>query len=116
MLAAPRRKRVFDETRHGHWSRTAWHGSDCSGNRLHGIEVDVTHDALLAARDADIDHPRSRLYVCTTNAVGLTGCRDENVGFAAHFHQVGGATVRQRDRCIDSLSGQQHRQWQTDER
>jgi len=66
------------------------HRGDGPGDCLHGIEVDVAHDACFRAGDADVDDAGSGLHVCCSHHAGLASAGDDDVGLTADVDHVVG--------------------------
>ena len=101
---------VAHEHGDGHWADAARVRRDFPGDRLHGGEVDITHEpvALLGGGivdsiDADIDHGCARLDHVGLDELGHAHRRDDDVRPAAVFSDIAAARVAEGDGGIGVL-------------
>src|SRR4051794_10718772 len=95
-LETGRLDRVHEQHRDRHRAHAARHGRDRGGLLHNGVEVDVAHEAVVGAIDADVDHHRPFPNHLGGHDLPTPDGSDQYVGAAAHLSQVARARVTHR--------------------
>ena len=107
---------VLHQAADRHRAGTAGHRGDGTGDRLHGVEVDIALDAVGGAADAYVEDSSARLDELSGDETGHTHGSDDDVGLLADRGQVARTAVGKRRRGIAAFAAKQENLGQPDER